>query len=435
MSDARPDGVSGTAPGASRPAPGDSALGGAGGSMLGGAGGSVLGGASDECEPTTFAGRLSSRRRTDIGLGAALIWLAFIAFPLVDAITSSGSALGHALAIVGAAVFVGVYVCLVYQWRVSATGQSRLGPALFVVLLVVATALTVADRPSWGFLFTYCAACTALVASPPLGFYGVLTCVVLAAITTTIGGGSGGTAISFAASSAGIGLLMLLMRDLRLRNEELSGARAELARLAVAEERERFARDLHDLLGHSLSVIALKAELAGRLLPDRPAEAATEVAEVETVARQALGEVREAVSGYRQPTLDGELEGARMALSAAGIEVSVERPAVTLDPDTEAVLAWAVREGATNVLRHSGAKHVEMRISAGLADTTLEIVDDGARAGAEPARNGHRPVHGGHGLAGLAERARGVHGTVDSGALSGGGFRLTVRVPRTMSAT
>ncbi|MGB8878659.1 MAG: sensor histidine kinase, partial [Solirubrobacteraceae bacterium] len=392
-----------------------------------------LGGASDDCEPTTFGGRLSRRRRTDIGLGAALIWLAFIAFPLVDAITSSGSALGHALAIAGAAVFVAVYVCLVYQWRVSATGQSRLGPALFVVLLVVATALTVADRPSWGFLFTYCAACTALVASPPLGFYGVLTCVVLAGITTIIGGGNGGTAISFAASSAGIGLLMLLMRDLRLRNEELSGARAELARLAVAEERERFARDLHDLLGHSLSVIALKAELARRLLPDRPAQAATEVAEVESVARQALGEVREAVSGYRQPTLDGELEGARMALSAAGIKASVERPAVTLDPDTEAVLAWAVREGATNVLRHSGAKHVEFRISVGLAETTLEIVDDGA--GAEPARNGHRPVHGGHGLAGLAERARGVHGTVDSGALSGGGFKLTVRVPRAMSAT
>ena len=110
------------------------------------------------------------------------------------------------------------------------------------------------------------------------------------------------------------------MRDLRNRNQELQEARAELALSAVARERERFARDLHDLLGHSLSVIALKAELAGRLLPERPEQAAREVGEVEDVARAALVEVRQAVSGYRRPTLEGELTGARMALSAAGIE-------------------------------------------------------------------------------------------------------------------
>ena len=87
--------------------------------------------------------------------------------------------------------------------------------------------------------------------------------------------------IGWVASTAGIGMLILVMRDLRVRNDQLRGARAELARMAVAEERERFARDLHDLLGHSLSVIALKAELAGRLLPDRPSEAAGEIAELE----------------------------------------------------------------------------------------------------------------------------------------------------------
>src|SRR6202044_3692908 len=103
-------------------------------------------------------------------------------------------------------------------------------------------------------------------------------------------------------------------------NDQLRAARAELAELAVAEERQRFARDLHDLLGHSLSVIALKAELAGRLLPDRADEAAGEGAELERVARSALGEVRQAVSGYHQPKLDRELAGARMALTAAGIE-------------------------------------------------------------------------------------------------------------------
>ena len=135
------------------------------------------------------------------------------------------------------------------------------------------------------------------------------------------------------------------MRDLRMSNRELCEARAELALSAVAAERERFARDLHDLLGHSLSVIAIKSELAGRLLPGSPERAAAEVADVEHVARQALREVREAVSGYRRPTLDDELEGARVALSAAGIDAEFERAPVPLDPEVEAVLAWAVREG------------------------------------------------------------------------------------------
>ena len=184
----------------------------------------------------------------------------------------------------------------------------------------------------------------------------MVACTVLAGVCSALGGANGGTVIGFVASSAGVGLLMLVMRDLRVRNVELNEARAELADMAVAEERERFARDLHDLLGHSLSVIALKAELAGRLLADGPHDAANEVAEVEQVARTALREVREAVSGYHQPTLEGELAGARMALSAAGIEADVEEARVRLDPAVEAVLAWTVREGATNVIRHSGAQ-------------------------------------------------------------------------------
>jgi two-component system, NarL family, sensor histidine kinase DesK len=381
---------------------------------------------------TERPGPFTARGGPRIGLAAAFVWLLFIVFPLVNAIAQKEPALSHALTIVGAAAFVAAYVGLIYQWRKYRDGSWQ-AVSLFAVLLVVATTLTVADRPGWGFLFTYCAACTALIAPAPLGLAGVGVCVAFAAIASLIGGANGGTVISFIASTAGIGLLMTLFRDLRLRNEELSEARAELARLAVAEERERFARDLHDLLGHTLSVIALKAELAGRLLPDRPADAATEVAEVESVARKALGEVRETVSGYRQPTLDGELAGARMALSAAGIEASVEQPAVTLDPATEAVLAWAVREGATNVIRHSGASHCELRLRAGLDGTTLEIVDDGV--GAASSNGSGTSSGGGHGLAGLAERVQRVHGRVESGVQPDGGFRLAVRVPRATPAT
>ncbi len=249
----------------------------------------------------------------------------------------------------------------------------------------------------------------------------MLACSVLAGVTSSLGGANGGQVIGWVASSAGIGMLILVMRDLRIRNEQLGRARAELARMAVAEERERFARDLHDLLGHSLSVIALKAELAGRLLPDRPDAAAGEVAELEEVARGALNEVREAVSGHRRPTLDGELAGARMALSTEGIEADVVREPTSLDATVERVLAWAVREGATNVIRHSNAKHCRLTISTSATDASAEVLDDGVGTG----DNGHL----GHGLEGLVERASALNGRVEAGARPDGGYRLAVVVP------
>ena len=165
-----------------------------------------------------------------------------------------------------------------------------------------------------------------MIAPAGWGFSRSSHCSVLAVVCSSLGGASNGAAIGYGASSVGVGLLMVLMSDLRARNRELTEARAELAETAVIRERERFARDLHDLLGHT--TVGDRAEgRAGRAaVADRPLEAASEVAEVEQVARQALGEVRQAVSGYRQPTLDGELAGARMALSAAGIEAQVQRP-------------------------------------------------------------------------------------------------------------
>jgi two-component system, NarL family, sensor histidine kinase DesK len=361
----------------------------------------------------------------------ALIWLGFLLVPLVTAITNKGP--GHGWTIAAAAVFTGTYMGLVLvMFRAE---HQRLQWALAGVLVTVAVGLTVADRSGWGFLFTYCAACAALVAPARLGFAAIFACSALAVGCSLLGGASSGAAVGYGASAIGVGLLMVLMRDLRMRNQELTEARAELARTAVVRERERFARDLHDLLGHTLSVIALKAELAGRLLRERPGEAAAEVAEVEAVARQALGEVRHAVSGYRRPTLEGELAGARMALSAAGIEAQVDFSPVSFDPEVEAVLAWAVREGATNVIRHSGARHCCVKVSARLGGAEVEVLDDGARArpvdgemaAADWAVNGD----GGHGLAGLRERAEALRGRIEAGGRPEGGFRLAVSVPVT----
>ena len=114
-------------------------------------------------------------------------------------------------------------------------------PALFALLIALATALTLGDGYGWGFLFTYCAASAGLI-SPRFGFLGVVACSALAGVTSAVAGASGGQVVGWVASSAGIGMLLLVMRDLRIRNDELSRARAELARMAVAEERERFAR-------------------------------------------------------------------------------------------------------------------------------------------------------------------------------------------------
>jgi two-component system, NarL family, sensor histidine kinase DesK len=349
----------------------------------------------------------------------ALIWLGFILFPLVDAIETSEPTVDHVLTILAALAFVAAYVGLVLTWRRPSGRPIQI--LLFVVIIGTASVLTIADQPSWGFLFTYAAAVAAVFSPTRVGWSGVLGCAALAAVCVILGGGSAGLALNFSITSLGIGLLMVLMHDLRLRNAELVAARAALARVAVAEERERFARDLHDLLGHTLSVIALKAELAGRLLPDQPQPAATEVREIEQVARQALGEVRDAVSGYRQPTLDAELAGARMALAAAGIEAEVVRTEVTLMPEVEAVLAWSVREGATNVIRHSGAERCTIRVTAALSDVGVEVIDTGGAVAGEAVA--------GNGLAGLRERAEALSGRVEAGPLPAGGFRLLVVLP------
>jgi two-component system sensor histidine kinase DesK len=222
-----------------------------------------------------------------------------------------------------------------------------------------------------------------------------------------------------------IGVGMIAVSRLVVTVRELRTAREELARLAVAEERLRFARDLHDLLGHSLSLITLKSELAGRLLPTAPEKAATEVRDIEGVARRALREVREAVAGYRQPTLDRELEDAREMLEAAGIACRIENKAGVLPNATDAVLAWAVREGVTNVIRHSRARSCEIRVMRDGEEVCAEISDDGL--GSLPERDG--PYSNGSGLSGLGERVAASGGDFEAGSPSGSGFRLRVSLP------
>jgi two-component system, NarL family, sensor histidine kinase DesK len=203
------------------------------------------------------------------------------------------------------------------------------------------------------------------------------------------------------------------------RNAELRRAHERLAELTIEQERARFARDLHDLLGHSLTLLAMKAELAGRMVRLDPDRAEREIAEVERLARDALVDVRAAVGGYRRATLTGELISARAVLDAAGIDAELPAAVDDVPGERRELLGWAVREGVTNVVRHSGATRCRITVGA----DGVEILDDGCGPSADPVGNGW-PL--GSGLRGLRERAEAAGATVVVTGVPDGGFRLRV---------
>lgn len=187
------------------------------------------------------------------------------------------------------------------------------------------------------------------------------------------------------------------------------------------QERLRLARDLHDLLGHSLSLITIKSQLVRRLLASGDAaRASSEVADLEAVARESLHDVRHAVEGYRQPGLVSTIAGARSALAAAKIASTIEVQADALPTAVDTALAWAIREGVTNVIRHSGASACSIRVTSEAAEAHLEIADDGRCTTMNASGNG---------LRGLRERATAQGGRVEAGPMPGGGFRLQLSIP------
>ncbi|MEU0881446.1 histidine kinase [Lentzea sp. NPDC005914] len=224
-----------------------------------------------------------------------------------------------------------------------------------------------------------------------------------------IDGGQLGTLLS-------ISLGMLAVGRMMRANRALSAAQEEIAAFARTEERNRLARDLHDILGHSLTTITLKTGVARRLLESSsPERALEEIREVEHLTRQALSDVRTTVSGYREVSLSAEVVGARAALRAGGIEADLPHAVDNVRPELQGVFGYVLREAVTNVLRHAAATQCSVR----LGDTWLEVRDNGRGAGVgEP----------GTGLQGLAERLAPVGGTVLAGPLDDGGYRLRAEV-------
>jgi two-component system sensor histidine kinase DesK len=375
--------------------------------------------------PTTDGWQLPGSLTRKVLLGAFIGY-----FLLVPAITGLVQHVTPATVFItaGTVAFTGIV-----GWRVvlrDRPGLDGVPWAWLVVLVALAIAVFVVGHgPGWVIILAVAAAaCGRFTATIRPAAFGAVSCggaslIVAAQQARVVDAGSMAVLIVVPSMAA------FLTYASTKRNEtvaELRQTRAELARVAVAGERLRIARDLHDLLGQSLSLITLKAELSRRMLDTDAAGAGREMAELEAVARQSLSDVREAVAGYRQPDLVAELGAARQLLTAAGLSCQISTPAgLSLPADVDTVLAWTVREGITNVVRHARAT------CAGVTVTTVDPADGGGRVTAQITDNGTGPLAGpaGSGLAGLSERVRQLGGNLMAGPAPAGGFRLQVTIP------
>jgi two-component system sensor histidine kinase DesK len=253
----------------------------------------------------------------------------------------------------------------------------------------------------------------------PWPMIAVATLSVTAALAAWLRGAAPGDAFTVWYGTLISGFVVATILALFSAVRELRATREELARTAVSEERLRFSRDLHDLLGHTLSVMVIKAQAVRKLIPRDGGLAVEQAADIETIGRDALRQVRLAVSGYRGQGLAAEIDGARTALRDAGIALLVRQEGTPLPEEAGALLGWAVREGVTNVIRHSGADTCEISVRAGEDAAVLAIRDDG---------RGGQPVKG-NGLHGLTERIGDAGGRVRAGPAGPGGYLLTVTLP------
>lgn len=373
-----------------------------------------------------------------------LIWLLFLYYPLLALWLARPAPFPLVLTLAGVALFAALYLYLALPLPFSVAAPARLTLRAHFTPLVLATLLvadiillTLLASADWLWFFIF-ASIALGVRLPPRP--AAIAIAIISALTVAVGVGPFGWvyAVRVALPVAVVGFGMIGVGWLVATIRALRAAREEIARLAVAEERLRFARDLHDLLGHSLSAITLKNEVARSLIPTQPNRAVQELGDAIGLAREALREVRQAVSGYRQPTLAMEIRGARALLDAAGIACTVDdnnTGDTPLPAALEAVLAWTVREGVTNVVRHSNAQHCAIAVIRQADSVAVEITDDGHSSDA--ASSNPRldvPGRAGAGLPGLAERAAQVHGQMEAGPREPSGFRLRVTVPLPLPA-
>lgn len=275
-------------------------------------------------------------------------------------------------------------------------------------------------NPGAGGFFIYAAAFAPFTVATELAGAGVLMLVIAALIVESFFVKMPGMAVwPFALMAFLIGGGNIYFAQRNRHNSKLKRAQGEIEHLAKVAERERIARDLHDVLGHTLSVIILKSELAGKLIDRDPERARAEIKDVETTSRVALAEVRSTIRGYRVQSLDAELKQSLTALETAGVAIRSHTTEVNLTPAQESVVAMVVREAVTNVVRHAAARNCQVSLSSSDGSCLLEIEDDGC---------GGSSVEG-NGLRGMRERIEALGGNFQRQISSG--TKLTIRFPLT----
>ncbi|QIQ05030.1 sensor histidine kinase [Streptomyces liangshanensis] len=350
----------------------------------------------------------------------------------------------------GLLVFNSLYIAVVFRSFVPAVRNSSTTWWLLGAMAVTTFGLAGGYGGSWLMFFPlFGLACGSVLRGRLLGYVGFPLTAAAGAVAARH---EGWDAITIAYGTFISMMVTAAILTLAETVTELRETRQELARSAVERERLRFSRDLHDLLGHTLSVIVVKAEAARRIAPRDLDSALTQVSDIESVGRQALTEIREAVSGYREGSLSADLDRARSALTAAGVEPLVRLSGPPLEPQTEVLLGWVVREAVTNVVRHSSATHCVITLDGSADQVRLEVTDDGVGPLADLTNlgagdgdsttggNGDAPIpHAGTGIRGLTERLAAAGGSLDTGPAGdrdapARGFRVTAVLPVDSSA-
>ena len=346
-------------------------------------------------------------------------WFALVWAPLLLVAPIAGAVADGQFLRTGCLLLVGaVYAVTVWLPYAPAPRSRRRAQLALLALAVLCTVYLVTWRTDREFVFPLLAIAMAVAARPrwALGLIGSLT--VSGAVAEGLETRSFDAALALGFATFFAGAATFLVQYLIGVVDELTRTREQLARTAVVEERLRFSRDLHDLLGHTLSVVVVKAEAVRRLLRRDPAAAAEHAHDIETIGRHALTEIRQAITGYRTVRLGEELANARTALSAGNIRVDITPPVTTLDSEVDSLLGWVVREGTTNVLRHAAASDCRIAVTADADTATVEVLDNG--------RGG--PTGDGSGLRGLRERVEEAGGVLTATATPSG-FRLAASVP------
>ncbi|MFJ3789258.1 sensor histidine kinase [Kitasatospora sp. NPDC090091] len=380
---------------------------------------------------------VETRRQLMVKVSWMLLWMVYLLYPVGDLLHGGHGTAATVVGWIALTGFVAGYVSLVVI-RSQAGAAPMAGRVVVAALVLTAVVAAFTLGTAWLTLFTYASVAVAIISPVRYALAGVGGMAGLTVVVGLLSHADRGDIPTIALTAFLSGVAMTGLQRLVATMRELREARAAVAHLAASEERLRLARDLHDLLGHSLSLITLKSELAGRFMDAGKDEAArAQVADIENVARQSLIDVREAVTGFRRPTLPVELAAARTALAAAqvGLETAPELVEAWPGLATEeaGALAWALREAVTNIVRHGdGATLCTVR-----ADETWE--GDGERfAVLEITDNGKGPGKSapGNGLSGLDERLALVGGRLETGpGERGKGFRLRALVPlRTVPA-